>query len=58
MKVDPSRGIRTAQLGLLVNAGLAVIKVLAGIIGNSYALIADEGITSVMNFFPCVVRMK
>ena len=41
MKVDPSRGIRTAQLGLLVNAGLAVIKVLAGIIGNSYALIAD-----------------
>jgi cation diffusion facilitator family transporter len=38
---DPSRGIRTAQLGLLVNAGLAVVKILAGVIGNSYALIAD-----------------
>ena len=41
MTVDPSRGIRTAQLGLLVNACLAVIKILAGVIGNSYALIAD-----------------
>lgn len=38
---DLSRGIRTTQLGLLVNAVLAVIKVLAGVIGNSYALIAD-----------------
>jgi cation diffusion facilitator family transporter len=34
-------GIRTAQLGLLVNAGLAVTKLIAGIVGNSYALIAD-----------------
>ena len=41
MAVDPSRGIRTAQLGLLVNAALAVVKVLAGVIDNSYALIAD-----------------
>jgi cation diffusion facilitator family transporter len=35
------RGIRTAQIGLLVNAALAVVKLLAGILGNSYALIAD-----------------
>ena len=41
MTIDPSRGIRTAQVGFLVNAVLAVIKVLAGVIGNSYALIAD-----------------
>lgn len=35
------RGIRAAQLGILVNALLAVTKLLAGVIGNSYALIAD-----------------
>ncbi|WP_406699908.1 cation diffusion facilitator family transporter [Singulisphaera sp. Ch08] len=35
------QGIRAAQTGLLVNAGLVVVKFLAGIIGNSYALIAD-----------------
>jgi cation diffusion facilitator family transporter len=34
-------GIRAAQLGLLVNALLVVIKFVAGILGNSYALIAD-----------------
>lgn len=35
------RGIRAAQLGVLVNALLALAKLLAGFIGNSYALIAD-----------------
>lgn len=35
------RGIRTAQIGLLVNALLAVVKLVAGVLGNSYALIAD-----------------
>jgi len=37
----PSRGIQTAQLGLLVNTALAIIKFVAGVLGNSYALIAD-----------------
>jgi cation diffusion facilitator family transporter len=36
-----ARGIRSAQSGLLVNAGLAITKILAGVLGNSYALIAD-----------------
>lgn len=36
-----ARGTRMAKLGLLVNALLAVVKLLAGIFGNSYALIAD-----------------
>lgn len=36
-----AQGIRAAQLGMLVNASLAVVKLLAGVIGNSYALIAD-----------------
>jgi cation diffusion facilitator family transporter len=35
------RGIRSAQLGLLVNATLAGIKLIAGLVGNSYALVAD-----------------
>ena len=35
------RGIRSAQAGLLVNAGLAVVKLIAGVLGNSYALVAD-----------------
>jgi cation diffusion facilitator family transporter len=38
---DVYRGIRSAQLGLLVNAVLAATKLVAGIVGNSYALVAD-----------------
>lgn len=38
---DVYRGIRSAQVGLLVNAVLAATKLVAGIVGNSYALIAD-----------------
>jgi cation diffusion facilitator family transporter len=36
-----NRGIRLAQYGLLVNGLLAAVKLVAGILGNSYALIAD-----------------
>ena len=35
------RGIRSAQLGILVNTVLAIAKLAAGIIGNTYALVAD-----------------
>lgn len=35
------RGIRSAQLGILVNTLLAIAKLAAGIIGNTYALVAD-----------------
>lgn len=35
------RGIRSAQVGLLVNALLAGVKLVAGLAGNSYALVAD-----------------
>lgn len=51
---DPSRGIRITQLGLLVNAGLAVVKILAGVIGNSYALVAD-GIESTADILSSTV---
>ena len=40
--VDPSeRGIRSAQVGILVNALLAITKFVAGLVGNAYVLVAD-----------------
>ncbi len=41
-----TRGIKAAQLGLLVNAVLIVTKLIAGIAGHSYALIADAAESS------------
>lgn len=38
MTTDP---LRLARFGLLLNVVLAVIKIVAGVLGNSYALIAD-----------------
>lgn len=34
-------GIRSAQLGILANAVLAMAKLVAGLLGSSYALVAD-----------------
>ena len=48
------RGIRAAQLGLLVNAVLAVVKLVAGILGNAYALVADA-IESTADVFASLV---
>ena len=36
-----TRGIRSAQAGILVNTLLAIVKLAAGLIGNTYALVAD-----------------
>ena len=41
MPENAHRGIRAAQFGIVVNAALAVIKLVAGIVGNTYALVAD-----------------
>ena len=41
MTTPTGRGVRAAQPGLLVNAGLVTVKLLAGIFGHTYALIAD-----------------
>lgn len=41
MPSSATRGIQSAQVGLLVNALLAAIKLVAGIVGNAYVLIAD-----------------
>jgi cation diffusion facilitator family transporter len=47
------RGARAARAGLLVNAGLALVKLLAGVLGNSYALVADavESLADVFSSF-------
>src|SRR5690606_3126423 len=41
MSLPLLRGMRAAQLGFIVNAVLAGTKLIAGILGNSYALVAD-----------------
>lgn len=35
------RGVRSAQISMIANAVLALVKLVAGVVGNSYALIAD-----------------
>ncbi|MGH7630939.1 MAG: cation diffusion facilitator family transporter [Gemmatimonadales bacterium] len=48
------RGMRTALIGMCVNAGLAGVKISAGILGQSQALIAD-GIESTADLFSSLV---
>lgn len=48
------RGMRTALIGMCVNAGLAVVKITAGVAGHSQALIAD-GIESAADLFSSLV---
>lgn len=48
------RGIRVVLLGIIVNALLAIIKIAAGVLGNSYALIAD-GIESTTDIFSSII---
>lgn len=48
------RGIRIAQTGLAVNAMLVVVKITTGVIGHSYALIAD-GVESSLDIFSSLI---
>ena len=36
-----ARGVRAAQVGILINTLLAIAKLVAGLVGNAYALVAD-----------------
>lgn len=38
---DLERGMRTALLGMAVNSALAMVKIVTGVVGHSYAMIAD-----------------
>src|SRR5882724_7559013 len=51
------KGIRAAQLGILVYAVLAVTKLLAGVVGNSYALVADA-VESAIDIFSSLIVMR
>lgn len=50
MPESTARGIRLVQLGLVVNILLAVVKATAGVLGHTYALVADavESMTDVI----------
>ena len=47
-------GARVALLGMLINAALAIAKIVAGLLGNAYVLIAD-GIESALDVAGSVV---
>lgn len=47
-------GARLAGLGIIVNAFLAIVKITAGVLGHSYALIAD-GFESSLDIFSSLV---
>lgn len=49
------KGIRAARLGLVVNGLLLIVKLVAGILGNAYALVADAVESSVDLFGSMVV---
>ena len=46
-----NRGMKSAVLGICVNLGLALTKCCAGLLGNSFALVADglESLTDVLS---------
>src|SRR2546430_13530522 len=46
--INLQTGARLALIGLFVNVAFAIIKILGGVFGNSYALIAD-GIESALD---------
>ena len=54
VKSDSAAVIRSTQLGIFVNAGLAIIKLVAGVVGNTYALIAD-GVESTADIFASLI---
>jgi len=49
------RGIRVAQAGLLINLVLVLVKLTSGIVGHTYALIADAAESSVDIFSSIIV---
>jgi cation diffusion facilitator family transporter len=46
--------LRATQVGMLINAALALVKLVAGVVGNTYALIAD-GVESTADIFASLI---
>lgn len=57
MRERLSRGIRLAKFGIAINSLLAMAKLAAGILGHSYALVAD-GIESTADIFSSVIVLS
>jgi cation diffusion facilitator family transporter len=52
---EPARkGARITAIGIAVSVSLAFVKILSGVIGNAYALIAD-GVESILDVFSAAV---
>ena len=51
---DANRGIRAAQIGVVINAALAAIKMAAGVVGHAYALVADA-VESLADIFASLI---
>jgi divalent metal cation (Fe/Co/Zn/Cd) transporter len=51
MDPDIRQGLKAAMLGIAINACLAIAKIAAGFLGNSYALVADgiESTADILN---------
>jgi divalent metal cation (Fe/Co/Zn/Cd) transporter len=54
LKSAADRGTRSALLGIFVNVGLALVKGCVGVLGNSFALVAD-GVESLADVLSGVV---
>jgi cation diffusion facilitator family transporter len=57
MPNSAEQGVRAAQLGVVVNALLALLKLIAGLLGNSYALVADA-VESGTDIFSSLIVMS
>ena len=54
MREGARRGMQSAQLGIFANALLAACKLVAGVVGNTYALVADA-VESTADIFASLV---
>lgn len=54
IRASAAKGIRATLAAVLVSVGLGAIKVIAGIVGHSYALVAD-GVESMLDVFSGLV---
>lgn len=54
MSESARRGIQSAQFGILANTTLAGVKLMAGLVGNSYALVADA-VESIADIFSSLI---
>ena len=54
LRTSTARGIRVIVVGILANIVLAIVKILAGLMGHSYALVAD-GVESLLDIVSSLV---